>query len=408
MISIDNRLLGGILLVSGTTIGAGMLALPVITGFAGFLPTLILLAVFWVYMTYTAFLILESTLWMDEHTNLITLAKKTLGRGGEVFSWFTYLFLLYSLTTAYIAGSGPIVTDFIEGLTGMSIPPLLGSLPLLLIFGTCVYRGTKSVDYTNRILMIGLVIAFLLIVIFLFPHVDPILLRHVDWKYLAIADSIVATSYGFHIVIPSLTNYLKRDVKQLKKAILIGSAIPLIVYMLWITLSLGIIPLEGPYGIRQGYAEGANGAHLLTEHLGHSALGLVTRCFSFFAIVTSFLGVSLSLTDFLADGLKIKRNKSGRTALYALTFMPPVVITLLDPRAFLTALEFAGAFGVVIILGFMPALMVWRGRYLKHFSSVYKTPGGKTALIAAMIFSIFVILLEIGNQAGWVGSLIRG
>lgn len=408
MISTQNRLIGGILLVSGTTIGAGMLALPVITGFAGFIPALILLLVFWVYMTYTAFLILESTLWMQGHTNLITMAKKTLGRPGEIVSWLTYLFLLYSLTTAYIAGSGPIVSDFIEGLTGVSIPPLAGSLPLLLIFGTCVYKGTQTVDYANRVLMIGLVVAYLIIVIFLLPYVNPTLLKHVDWKYLAIADSIVATSYGFHIVIPSLTHYLENDVKQLKKAILIGSAIPLFVYILWITLSLGIIPLEGPYGIREGFHQGANGAHLLTEQLGHSALGIVTRCFSFFAIVTSFLGVSLSLTDFLADGLKIKRTKSGRTALYGLTFMPPVVITLLDPRAFLTALEFAGAFGVVVILGLMPALMVWRGRYAKHYTSTYKTPGGKVALMAAILFSIFIIALEIGNQAGWVGSLIEG
>lgn len=37
-----HRLIGGILLVAGTTIGAGMLALPIVTGFAGFWPSIAL------------------------------------------------------------------------------------------------------------------------------------------------------------------------------------------------------------------------------------------------------------------------------------------------------------------------------------------------------------------------------
>lgn len=102
-----SQLIGGILLVSGTTIGAGMLALPVSTGLAGFIPSIILLFVFWLYMTYTAFLMLEVNLWMGPHTNLISMAKNTLGTIGEGVSWLTYLFLLYSLTTAYVAGAGP-------------------------------------------------------------------------------------------------------------------------------------------------------------------------------------------------------------------------------------------------------------------------------------------------------------
>ena len=72
------RLLGGVLLVAGTTIGAAMLALPIVTGFAGFWPSVFLCVVFWLYMTFTALLMLEVNLWMGEHTNLITMAKKTL------------------------------------------------------------------------------------------------------------------------------------------------------------------------------------------------------------------------------------------------------------------------------------------------------------------------------------------
>lgn len=398
----QNRLVGGILLVAGTTIGAGMLALPVITGFAGFIPSFLLLLAFWVYMTFTAFLLLEVTLSMEDNVNMMTMAKRILGRGGEVVSWVTYLFLLYSLTTAYIAGSGPIIADFVYGATGYAMPSWANVLPLLGIFGFFVYMGTKSVDYINRLLMIGLVIAYGAMVIFLSPHVKPDLLAQSNWKYLYIAVSVVATSFGFHIIIPSLTAYMNRDKKLLIKAILIGSIIPLIVYLVWELLTLGIIPLSS---VKTGYLEGANGAHLLSGILGSSSLAMIARLFSFFAIVTSFLGVSLSLSDFLADGFKIKKTRAGRAILYILTFLPPLIFTLTDPRAFLSALEYAGAFGVVILLGLLPALMAWRGRYYQNYHSTLKVPGGKIALLLAMAFSISVILLEIASKAGWLNIL---
>ena len=390
------KLIGGILLVSGTTIGAGMLALPVITGFAGFFPSIMLFVLYWIYMTFTAFLMLEVNLWMSEkNTNLISMARKTLGRWGEMVSWIAYLFLLYSLTTAYIAGSGPIVIDFVHALTGFSIPSYLGSLPLLLIFGLFVYRGTKHVDYVNRILMLGLVLAYALLVIFLTPHVKPELLFHTDWKYVLVATSIVATSFGFHIIIPSLTTYFHRDVEQLKKAIFIGSLIPLIVYIVWEFLTLGVIPLSA---LQEGYEVGANGATILSSILGNSVIAMVARFFSFFAIVTSFLGVSLSLFDFLSDGLKIQKDRPGRVLLYVVTFLPPIIFTLTDPRAFLSALENAGAFGVIVLLGLIPALMVWSGRYFKHYHSTFKAPGGKIALIITMVVSLFVIVLELYSK----------
>lgn len=397
-----SKLIGGILLVSGTTIGAGMLALPVSTGLAGFYPSLLLFVAYWIFFTFTALLMLEVNLWMGENTNLISMAKNTLGRWGEILSWITYLFLLYSLTTAYIAGSGPIVIDCVQSLTGYKLPFWAGAAPLLLIFGYFVYKGTRSVDLVNRLLMFGLVITYAAMVVFLTPHVEEKLLAHRNWKDLLIAVSVVATSFGFHIIIPSLTTYMHRDVKMLVKTILIGSFIPLVVYAVWEFLTLGIIPLEGPDGLIQGYVNGANGAHLLSDILGNTAISMIARFFSFFAIVTSFLGVSLSLTDFLADGFKIKKTRSGRMLLFVLTFLPPLAFALTDPRAFLSALEYAGAFGVVVLLGLLPALMVWFGRYRKGYHSEFKTPGGKLALILAIAVSLMVIGIEAANKMGLI------
>jgi tyrosine-specific transport protein len=393
------RLLGAILLVSGTTIGAGMLALPIVTGFAGFIPATLLFILYWIFMTFTALLMLEVNLWMGENTNLITMAKNTLGNGGKICSWVIYLFLLYSLTTAYIAGSGPIFIDFTHQLTGYTMPPWFGPFPLLLLFGFFVYQGARAVDYANRFLMFGLALTFILMTLFLTPEVQPALLKHMDWSALWIAVSIVSTSFGFHIIIPTLTDYLKRDAAQLRTVILVGSVAPLVIYILWNFLALGIIPLDE---LTKGYAEGLDGATLLSQLLGRSDLALVASFFSLFAIVTSFLGVSLSLRDFLADGLNISKTHQGRALLYVLTFAPPLALALTDPRAFLHALEYAGAFGVVTLLAILPIMMVWKGRYSQHREGPYQAPGGKWALVVAMIISLSVIGIEIANKTGYL------
>ena len=256
----ESRVLGGILLVSGTAIGAAMLALPVSTGLAGFLPATLLFLVGWLFMTYTAFLILEVNFWMEEDANMITMAKRTLGTPGAVFAWITYLFLLYTLTTAYLAVGGPVFLEGVQALTGWHLPAWCGMIPLLALFSLIVYRGTQAVDYVNRLLMAGLVIVFTLLMASLAPYSNPELLKRTAWPQLLLSVSVVATSFGFHIIIPTLMTYLNRDVRRLKLVLMVGSCIPLGIYIFWNALTLSIIPQTGSHGLVSGYVQGSDGA----------------------------------------------------------------------------------------------------------------------------------------------------
>ena len=58
--------------------------------------------------------------------------------------------------------------------------------------------------------MIGLSLAYVMMVIFLVAHVEIKQLEHHEVLLLWVASSVVATSFGFHIVIPTLTTYLKK------------------------------------------------------------------------------------------------------------------------------------------------------------------------------------------------------
>ncbi len=404
---VRHQLWGGVLLVAGTATGAAMLALPICTGFWGFFPSLFIMFLCWAYLTYTAFLFLEVTLWFEGEINLISMAKRTLGYVGEWFSWGSYLFLLYALTTAYIAGCSSICKQFFEVLFGFKISLFTSILPLLFIFGLFVYKGVRWVDYINRFFMVGLCLSYVLLLIVLSPYVKGELLYHCNIKQSLLSVSVIVTSFGFHIIIPSLTTYLNKDVRNLKKVLLIGSSVPVLVYLVWEMIALGIIPIEGDFSIRSAYEKGMNGALILSKITQNAFIASIASGFSFFAIVTSLLGVTLSLFDFLADGFKIKKSRIGKVLLFLLTFTPPLIFSLTETRAFLSALEYAGAFGVVTLLGLLPALMVWRGRYCLRFESKYQVKGGKLALILVMGFSFLVIVIEILAKTGKMAAIIN-
>src|SRR3990167_3617578 len=109
----DFKLIGSILLIVGTSIGAGMLALPIATAQLGFMGSLILLFACWFIMTAGAFTILEVNLWLPQNSNLISMARATIGPWGQIIAWVTYLLLLYSLLCAYIAGGSDLFHDLL-------------------------------------------------------------------------------------------------------------------------------------------------------------------------------------------------------------------------------------------------------------------------------------------------------
>ena len=180
MISKKNRLVGAILLVSGTTIGAGMLALPVTTGLAGFIPSLLVMIAIWLFMMLTAFYFLEVNLRMKGESNLISMMSKTLGKPGEILSWIVYLLLLYALTSAYLLGCSQILSDFLKNVFSFTVPVWVWPVGIFLFFGIFVYFGTEVADFLNRVLMIGLVIAYISIISLGCCQINPPMLMHID------------------------------------------------------------------------------------------------------------------------------------------------------------------------------------------------------------------------------------
>lgn len=390
----NSRLLGGILLIAGTSIGAGMLALPVLTATAGFAPSILLFISVWLGTLFTALLVLEVNLWFKEDVNLISMARFTLGKFGQTLTWIFYLLLLYSLTAAYLAGSGTTIACQLKALFNVSLKSYLEPLPLLFIFAFFVYFGTKPADFLNRFCMVILVICYFGLISTVVPHTDLELIKDYNFSYMFISIPVVVTSFGFHVIIPVLTTYLKQDVKALKKAIWIGSFIPLLVYVLWEFVILSVVPLDGEFGLTTVCKQGSMVTESLANILNNGLITTFASTFSFFAILTSFLGVSLSLASFLKDGFKIKENYLGKFFIVLLTFGPPLLFVFFYPRGFVLALMWAGII-VAFLHGILPALMVFKGRKQQRQQVLYRVNCGNFALICVIIVSVAIIVLEV-------------
>src|SRR5579863_4183924 len=111
-----NKTIGGILLVAGTTIGGGMLSLPITTAKSGFVYSTFLFIVCWALMTFTAFLTLEVNLCFPKNSHIVSMAKQTLGKPGEWIAWSAYLLLLYAVVSAYIAGGQDVFHGLLQSL----------------------------------------------------------------------------------------------------------------------------------------------------------------------------------------------------------------------------------------------------------------------------------------------------
>lgn len=393
----DSKVLGSILLIIGTTIGAGMLALPIATAQLGFVGSLIFLFLCWLVMTSCAFLLLEVNLYMPANSNLVTMARGTIGPVGQVLAWIAFLLLLYSLLSAYISGGSGLIKALLANVN-LNLTPSMASIAFTLIFGLVVYLGVRIIDYVNRGLMFLKLIGYVLLTASLMPFVHAENLAHTDWSAITTSGALMltVTSFGFSVIVPSLRIYLESDVRKLKRAILIGSLIPLVCYIIWDIAIMGVLPLQGPHGLLN-ILHAPQSTNALVTNLIHvvssPSVALFVKLFTSICILTSFLGVSLCLNDFLADGFELEKVGFNKIIIQAATFLPPLLVVLIYPNAFIAALEYAGIYSSILLI-LIPAWMAWRGRQ-KGIKASYRVPCNNICLILLMAIAVAFIIYSL-------------
>lgn len=380
------NIISALFLVAGTIVGGGMLALPVATGLSGFIPSSLLMILCWAAMTLTALLYVEVSLWMEPYAHVITMTSKILGPIGKAFAWVLYLFICYASLVGYTAGGSVLMTTALDRAYEIPLDKFEGSVLFLLLFGTSFYIGHHFVGRINSILFIAMVGAYFALVGTGAHEMNFSLLQHSEWKSAFFAVPLLLTSFSFQTMVPSLTPYLKRNKRALQLAIVGGTTLSLIIYLVWQALILGIVPVEGPHGLAKALELGEPATQFISEHVVGAHIGYIAEFFAFFAIVTSFLGIGLGLFDFLADGLKIKEKGFGKFFLVTLILIPTLYFTSQFERVFMIALDSTGGYGDTLLNGVIPVLLVWIG----HYSLGYGKEEKSFLTNRFLLFSLFL------------------
>lgn len=402
--STTGTLLSAIFLVAGTCIGGGMLALPVTTGISGFLPSIVLMAISWLMMTATALLLMEACLWMEEGVHVITLASRLLGNKAKWLAWVLFLFISYASLVAYGSAGGHQIAGAINAAFGTSFSPDIGAL-IFTLFGLSFYLGNVIVGRFNSWLFIAMCLFYVALVAMGVDEVNPGYLTHRNWSTSLIAFPVLLTAFSFQTMVPSLGPYLHKNASNLRKAIVWGTSLAFLVYIVWQVIILGIIPVEGKDGLASLLAKAVPATEFLGSHVHGFYISKIAEFFAFFALATSFLGIGLGLYDFLSDGLHIKEKGWGSVLLTALVLLPTYYFAVHYERVFLTALDLTGGIGDTILNGLIPCLLVWVGRYKFGYKGNEFIKGGKPVLLAIFLFYLFTLLYVILMQIGVLPSV---
>ncbi|MCG9753503.1 aromatic amino acid transporter [Vibrio brasiliensis] len=396
-----SKVLGSTLIIAGTTIGAGMLALPLASAGIGFTTSLVIMITLWALMAYTALLMIEVHQHADQDATLHTLANQFLGTKGKWVASFAMMFLFYALCAAYIAGGGAQFAERISTFTGLEVSATTSTILFTLLVATVVTVGTATVDKVNRVLFLIKIVAMAMVLTFLAPNVTEsyLLSMPVEQGLVIAAIPVIFTSFGFHGSIPAIVNYLDGHTPSLRKAILIGSAIPLIIYVFWQIVTLGVVN-QSTLLENQGLSSLIS---TLATTVHRTSLGQTIGIFADLALLTSFLGVSLGLFEFLGDKINKGQNSRSRVIVGLVTFVPPMGFALFYPQGFIAALGYA-AIALVVLAIFLPIMMVKQARR-QATEQGYQVLGGNLGLIVTSSVGVVIVTAQLLITAGILPSL---
>ncbi|MAH61593.1 MAG: hypothetical protein CMF42_04830 [Legionellales bacterium] len=378
-----NHTIGAALLIAGTTIGAVTLALPIATTNVGLIGTSLIFISAWLVMYWSGLILAQVCVLYPAGKSFSYIAEHNFGVTGKMVSWISYGLLLLTLLMAYFSSLSSLINFnnvFFDS-------PRVGYTLVALMSWLVISMDTEFIDAMNRLMVYVLISTIIIMVVFLFSHV-----RLSEWVYfkptvyeLGHLLPVVVVGFGFQVILPSVRAYMKGQESMIPKAILIGSLIPLVIYLLW---TCGVLTGMSKSDIQQlsFYSDETVAISVLLQHVVHGAF---INLFVFAAVVSSLLGIALSLRDLLIDILQTKKKWLPPF----LTIFLPWLMVNIHSAAFLEILRFSGL--IVAFLNILfPAIILINERAVRK-NTRFHIMNQSSIIYIVIIYALVVILSEV-------------
>lgn len=367
----SRKIIAGTTLI-GTTVGAGILGIPYVVAKAGFFYGLILIIVIGLAFLFLNLFAGEVVLRTKKQHQLAGYAEKYLGKKGKVLVTISTLLTIYGALIAYLIGEGAtLYSVFSFG------SPVLYTFIFFSVTFLIVYRGIKTTGNMEFFLILLLLLVVALIGILSFDKISILNFSVTNWQYLFLPYGVILFSFMALPAIPEMSEELGKEKKFMKGAIIAGSVIPIILYLIFCTVIVGVVGLNNFELLHSNERI----ATIALSVYSHQLLGLFANLLAIIAMFSSFLALSLALMEMYHFDYNISRKKA-----LALTFLPPLVLALSGLATFISVLGFTGA----IAGGFEAILMIlmyWRAKKLGDRKPEYQM--GRHYFLGSLLILIF-------------------
>jgi len=370
--------------LTGTIIGAGILGLPYVFAKSGFIAGLFWIIVLGAVMIFVNLCLGEITLRTKGKHQLAGYAKRYLGPWGERIMFFAMIFGVYSALLAYLVGEGKSLSQLIPG----NIPPIIFGIMFWLLMTLLLKEGLKGLKKIETWGVLAIITIVIVIFITFFPSIQTENLLTFNPIYFATPIGVILFALLGFTSIPELRKEIYGQEKLFKRAIILGSLIPIALYILFSIAVVGII--------------GTNITQVATLSFGPfmTILGI-------FTMLTSYFVLSYSLRDTFKYDIKISKRKN-----FFFTSLLPLIIYILITQLDFVSFTLILGVGGVISGGITGILILLTAKKAKHHRRGKKQPEIKIPLnwliiiIISIIFiaGIFLELFPIIRQLIFPGS----
>jgi tyrosine-specific transport protein len=313
----NKRFLATTFTLTGTIIGAGILGLPYVFAKSGFLAGLFWLIVLGAVMIFVNLCLGEITLRTKGKHQLSGYAGKYLGKWGKRAMFFAMIFGVYSALLAYLVGEGESLSRLLPG----NIPPIVLGVMFWLVMTLLLREGLRGLKKVETWGVLAIIVIVFGIFVSFFPQIQISNLLTFDKANFSIPIGVVLFALLGFTSIPELRKEIKGQEKLFKKAIVIGTLIPIILYIIFSAVFVGVL--------------GKNVTEVATLSFGPIVIIL-----GIFTMLTSYFVLAYSLKDTFRYDIKASKWNN-----FLLTSIIPLILYIL-----VTILGFAG-FAMILGIG---------------------------------------------------------
>ncbi|MEM2916297.1 MAG: aromatic amino acid transport family protein, partial [Candidatus Woesearchaeota archaeon] len=242
------------------------------------------------------------------------------------------------------------------------------------IGGFIIYRGLMAVGFSELVLS-GIKFSALFIILVLMVSsrfFDPSHLMHFDITKFFVPYGVILFAFLGAIAIPEMREELSGRLKDIKKAIIIGSIVPLVAYALF---GFAVVGVTGYYT-----TEVANVG--IGRLMGFVPL-LIVNLFAIMSMATSFIAIGLGLKEMYEYDYGLNPLLS-----FVVTLSVPVILILAGIHSFIKILGLTGALAGGLE-GILLLLTYWKARRYGQRKPEYAVRVGFVPI--ALMILVFVI-----------------